>query len=96
MVQQHILITRIQMHQNPAAEQVRKDMVCRRGDELLRQCAQDRAVAGLPGLVGGVDCFADGGQIEVVDNVGVTWRVLAVPQNVVGAEAVGHGSARGP
>ena len=65
-------------------------MVCRRRDELLRQCVQDRAVARLPGLVGGVDRFADTGQVQVLYDVGIARGVFAVPDDVVCAEAVGE------
>lgn len=94
VVQQHVPITRIQMYQNAAAEEIRQDLVCRRGDELLRQRVEDRAVAGLPCLVRGVDGDADAGQVQVVDDVGVAGGVLAVPVDVVGAEAVGDGCHR--
>ena len=63
-------------------------MVRRRHDELLQQRVQDCAVARLPGLVWGVDGSADAGQIQVFDDVGVVRGGLAVPDDVVHAEAV--------
>lgn len=82
------------MYQNAAAEEIGQELVCRRSDELLRQRVEDRAVAGLPRLVRGVDGGADAGQVQVVDDVGVAGGVVAVPVDVVGAEAVGDGCQR--
>lgn len=82
------------MHPHPTVQQVRKDVVRRRHDELLRQRVENRAVAVLPRLVRGVDGGADAGQVQVVDDVGVAGRVVAVPVDVVDAEAVGNEVSR--
>lgn len=94
MAQQHILVARVQMHPHPPVQQVRKDAVCRRHDELLRQRVENRVVAVLPCLVRSVDGGADAGQVQVVDDVEVAGRVVAVPVDVVDAEAVGNEVSR--
>ncbi len=83
------------MHPQPTVQQVRKNAVRRRHDELLRQRVEDRAVAVLPRFVRGVDGGADAGQVQVVDDVCVAGRVVAVPHDVVDAEAVGDRGVSG-
>lgn len=89
MVQQKVLIAGIYMHTQAALEQVRKDAVCRRRDELCRQRVQDRAVAALSGFVCSVDRLADVWEIQVMHGAGDAGGVLAVVAGVVHAETVG-------